>query len=152
MNTDIDLIGTTTDDRQKVPLAYDDDNEPLLGFIIVSKESSQYIQRTHELRSAGIKFQAVKARRIDSKTDEGAAQLDKLIQTTDLEIAIAVVVDWFGFTKGGEPAPFDSAKVRVGLIAHPTWREKITAALENEAGFLPSLTTSSALLPQTSSG
>ena len=152
MNTDIDSIGTINDDRQKVALAYDEDGEPSLGFVIVSKESPQYVKRTHELRTAGIKLQAVKSRRIDSKTDEGAAQLDNLIQSTDLEIAIAVVVDWFGFTKGGESAPFDSNLVRKGLIAHPTWREKITTALENESGFLPSLTTTSAPSPQINSG
>ena len=151
MNTEIDTIDQITDLRQKVTFVHDDDGEPALGFIIVNKDSAQYVQRTHELRAAGIKFQAVKSRKIDSKTDEGAAKLDNLIQTTDLEIAIAVVVDWFGFTKGGVPAPFDISKVRAGLVAHPTWREKITAALEQESSFLPFSTTNSATSPPTNS-
>lgn len=150
MNTDIDSIDQIIDSRQKVAVLFDDEGEPLVGFIIVNKDSPQYVKRTHELRAAGIKFQAVKARKLDSKTDEGAAKLDNLIQTTDLEIAIAVVVDWFGFTKAGAPAPFDAAKVRAGLVAHSTWREKITQALENEAGFLPFSMINSANLPPTS--
>ena len=149
MDTDIDSIDQIAETRQKVAFALDEDGEPKLGFIIVNKDSEQYIKRTHELRSAGIKYQAVKSRKLDSKTDEGAAKLDLLIQSTDLEIAIAVVVDWFGFTKGGAPAPFDPAKVRAGLVAHPTWREKITQALENEINFLPFSTTSSAPSPPT---
>ena len=152
MNTEIDDIDVVLDERKKVIFAYDEDGEPKLGFIIVNKDSAQYVQRTHELRAAGIKLQAVKSRKIDSKTDEGAAKLDKLIQSTDLEIAICVVVDWFGFTKNGEPAPFDTAKVRQGMMAHPTWCDKVTAALENEAGFLPFSTTISATSPPTNSG
>jgi hypothetical protein len=147
----LDTITSADENTFKVAVAFDDNGDATAGFVIVSKDSDQYRSAAHKLRKAGIKRAAVKNQRIDTKTDEGAEQFDNLMQTSELELAVSVVVDWFGFTKGDVPAPFDPATVRAALVKRPTWREKITASLENETNFLPSSSQTSAPTPATSS-
>jgi hypothetical protein len=148
---DLDSLGTAGEATQRVGVAFDDDGSPTTGFVIVGKDSHQYRDTAQRLRVSGIKRQAVKAQRIDTKTDEGATAFDQLIQRNEEELAVAVVVGWFGFTAGGQPAAFSADNVRKVFKAKPSYREKVSAAMENEAAFLPPLPASSATSPGTSS-
>jgi hypothetical protein len=149
---DLDSLMTPPGEAtQKVGVAFDDEGAPTVGFIIVGKDSKQYRDTAARLRAAGIRRGAVKSQRIDTKTEDGAAQFDAILQKNEEELAVAVIIDWFGFTSNGEPAAFSSDAVRKVFQARPTWREKVSAALENEAAFLLPLPTNSASSSGTSS-
>jgi hypothetical protein len=120
----------------QVVLAFDDEGQPKAWFDIVSKDSDQYRNAAEKLRVVGIKRGAA-GKKIDTKTDDGAARLDGIIQRNEFELAVAVVVGWGGFGAAGQPAPLTDEALRKVLTAKPTWREKIIAALEDEASFLP---------------
>lgn len=149
---DLDNLPQTTELTQRVGVAFDDEGEPTAGFIIVGKDSKQYRDTERRLKVTAIKRQAVKKQRIDTKTDEGAEQFADLMQKNEEELAVAVVVDWFGFKAGGQPAPFSVDGVRKVFKARPSYRDRVNAALENEAGFLPSSPPSSTSSPGSSSG
>lgn len=134
---DLDTLEDAKPMTQRIGVAFDDEGNPTVGFIIVSKDSFQYVQASHKMRSMAIRRQSNKGQKIDTKTEVGAETLDKLLQDNDLELAVAVTIDWFGFTKGGVPAPCTEAAIRNAYKLRPTWREKVSAALEAEAGFLP---------------
>lgn len=134
---DLALIDKPEAITHRVPVMLDDDGEGIVGFVIVSKDTPQYIAVAQRLRVSGIKRQAVKGERIDTGTDAGALQFDNMVRDNETELAASVVVDWFGFTNGGAPAAFDPAMVRNALAARPSWRNKVMIALEVEANFLP---------------
>lgn len=148
---DLDLLTDPSALTHRVAVAWDADGNETAGFIIVGKDSPQYQQMSERLRAAGIKRGAIRSQRIDTKTDEGAVQLHQLMQKNEFELAVAVVVDWFGFKKGGQPVEFNVHMVRDMLTKKPTWREKITAELEVEANFLPPSLKISSNSPDTNS-
>lgn len=149
---DLDLLAADPSTlTHKVPVAWDDDGNPTAGFIIVGKDSSEYRSKAESLRAAGIKRGAIKSQRIDTKTDEGAAKLGQVMDSNDFEIAIAVTTGWFGFTRAGQPIAFDQKTVRDMFTKKPTWREKVTAALEVEGNFLPPSSKTSSNSQDTSS-
>lgn len=128
---------------QRVAIAWDEDGEPTDGFIIVGKDSDEYQRTISGQRQKAIRRQAVKRTRFDLKSEEGAEQLDATLRQNEFEIAAAVVVGWFGFTSKGQPAPFVKERVTQILAVKPSWKDRILAALEDEAGFLkPSQSTS----------
>jgi hypothetical protein len=132
-----DVLNVPVEDvTQRVGITFDDEGEPLVGFVIVSKDSKAYRDTASRLRAAGIKRQANKRSRIDTTTDEGAVEF---------ELAFAVVVDWFGFTDKGQPVPFNKNVVRQMFEKRPSWRERVSAALEAEENFLKLSTANSAI-------
>jgi hypothetical protein len=148
---DLDLLASDpTQNTHKVDVAWDDDGNPTAGFIIVSKDSAQYRAKAAELRASGIKRGAIKSQRIDTKTEEGAKKLDSIMQDNELELAISATVGIYGFKKGGQAAEYSEALVRDLYTKKPTWREKVSAALEVEANFLPTSSTTSSSSPEPS--
>jgi len=121
---------------QRVAVAWDEEGEPTDGFIIVGKDSDEYQKTLGGQRQKAIRRQAVKRTRFDLKTEEGAEQLDATLRQNEYEIAAAVVVGWYGFTVNGQPAPFVKERVTQILAVKPSWKDRILAALEDEAAFL----------------
>lgn len=151
MNDLIDIFSLNNEQiTSQVVVAFDEEGQPKAWFDVVGKDSDQYRQAAEKLRLAGIKRGATR-QKIDTKTDDGAARLDGIIQRNDFELAVAVVVGWGGFGAAGKPVPLTDEALRNVLKAKPTWREKISAALEDEAGFLPKPSKTSANLPVTNS-
>jgi hypothetical protein len=129
---------------QRVAVGWDEEGEPQEGFIIVGKDSDEYQRTIAAQRQKAIRRQAVKRTRFDLKTEEGAEQLDNTLRQNEFEVAAAVVVGWFGFTIKGQPAPFVKERVTQMLAVRPSWKDRIIAALEDEAAFLKSSQTKSA--------
>jgi len=128
---------------QRVAVGWDEEGEPTEGFVIVGKDSDEYQKTLGHQRQKAIRRQAVKRTRFDLKSEEGAEQLDSTLRQNEFEMAAAVVVDWFGFTVKGQPAPFSKERVVQILAVKPSWKDRIIAALEDEAAFLkPSQSTS----------
>jgi hypothetical protein len=129
---------------QRVAIAWDEDGEPTDGFIIVGKDSDEYQRTISGQRQKAIRRQAVKRTRFDLKSEEGAEQLDATLRQNEFEVAAAVVVGWFGFTVNGQAAPFVRERVTQILAVKPSWKDRILAALEDEAAFLKGSPTKSA--------
>ena len=88
------------------------------------------------MRAEGYKNSAKRKTAIDASTDEGADQLVHVIDDNQKRLAVAVAVDWYGFTSNGAPVAFDKALIATAFAMYPTWQDRVTAALENDANFL----------------
>lgn len=119
-----------------VPVIFDADGEAVAGLTIVGKNSEQYRAANNAVRAEGYKKSARRKTAIDASTDEGAEQLVQAIDGNQKRLALAVVTGWYGFTSNGAPAPLDAALLEAAFDKYPTWQEKVTLALENDANFL----------------
>jgi hypothetical protein len=135
---EIDDIDSSVIDRNtfNVAVIEDADGEPISGFVIVGKNSAEYQAATVAIRAANIKRSAKRAKAIDTSTDEGAATVASTIASNERAIAMAVIVDWFGFNSEGQPASFDRSKVEKMLSKFPQWQARVNAALEVDANFM----------------
>jgi hypothetical protein len=139
------LTGNVAEATKKVGVAFGDDNEPTVGFIIVGKDAPPVREAAAKMRAAGIKRQANKRTRIDTKTEDGALAFAEILEENEFELAIAATVGWFGFTRGKEALPFDAGVLRQMFIKRPSWRERVSAAMETDEGFLKLSSTTSAI-------
>ena len=119
-----------------VPVIFDADGEAVAGIRIVGKNSDEYRKENHALRAEGYKKSSRRKTAIDASTDEGADQLVTVIDNNQKRLAAAVAVDWYGFTSNGTPVAFDKSLIAAAFDKYPTWQERVTAALENDANFL----------------
>lgn len=136
---DIGQLDSTTEEvLHKVAVVVDIDGNDKSGFFITSKNSQEYQNAARQVRIDGLKRSAKRKSVLDTSTDEGAGAVAKMIDSNEIALACAVVKDWFGFESNGAPAPFSSVMVAKMFAKMPTWREKVSAALENETNFLKS--------------
>lgn len=148
---DIDSLNGSAAMTTKVGLVFDDEGEPTVGFVIVGKDSDAYRAAERRLSTVNVVRHSTKSQRIDGKTLDGAATLVDLGDARITDLTASVVVDWFGFTRAGEPIAFSAEGLRNMFKVKPTWRDKIAAALENDDAFLPKSSPTSATSPDSSS-
>ena len=129
---DISALEAEAAPTYDVAVMFAADATPTAGFMVVGKNSPQYQARRRLLSLDGVKRSAVRAKKIDTKTDDGAAELVDSIEGSETALAIACVVSWYGFTNPETVTPEALAKV---FTARPTWRERVLAAIENDANF-----------------
>jgi hypothetical protein len=134
---DIDQLDSETEETLfKLAVISDIDGNDKSGFYIASKNSAEYQQAARQARIDGLKRSSKRKTVLDTSTDEGASAVAKMIESTDILLASSVVKNWFGFESKGLPVPFDKQVVLKMLTKMPTWKDKITTALENETNFL----------------
>ena len=119
-----------------VPLVVDKDGKPTDGVKVLGIHSDEY---RDVARALAIRDYVRSANRdgppIDAKTEEGAGEmLDQQIER-EFEIARACIVEIYGFTKDGNPAPLDEETLRTIFTARPTWQAKVNAVIMSEARF-----------------
>ena len=133
---DIDQLDKPTAQAlHKVAVISDIDGNDQCGFYIDSKNCQEYQDATRQVRVEGLKRSAKRKAALDTTTDEGAGAVAKMIEANEMTLACSVVKGWFGFQSGGKEAPFDKTAVPKMFAKFPTWKDKVTAALENEANF-----------------
>lgn len=133
---DLSQLDATEDNTTKVVVISDIDGNDQCGFVIVGKNSPEFQEASRQVRIDGLKRSAKRKTALDTSTDEGAAVVAKMIETNELTLATSVVKGWFGFQTNGVDAPFDKAIVAKMLSKYPTWKDKITTALDNDANFI----------------
>jgi hypothetical protein len=134
---DLDQLDSKADETlHKVVVVSDIDGNEKCGFFIVSKNSQDYQDASRQVRVNGLKRSAKRNSALDTTTDEGAGAVARMIELNEITLATSVVKDWFGFDNKGVAAPFDKSTVAKIFVKMPTWREKVSAALENEINFL----------------
>ena len=119
-----------------VPVLFNQDGDAIAGIRIVGKNSPEYRTQHHANRAEGYQRSAKKSTAIDAATDEGADELVQVIDSNEKRIALAVAVEWWGFTSGGVEVPLDRAVLAVAYDKYPTWIDRVTAALGVDADFL----------------
>lgn len=139
-NTMIDYDALMAEDIEsttyEVPVIFDKEGESTAFLVIVGKNSNEYLECSKQLRAEGMQRSAKRKTQIDASTFDGAAKLGELIDENMRKTALAVVVDWKGFSKNGEPAEFSKDAVQSLLKKFPTWCERINRELENDANFM----------------
>jgi hypothetical protein len=135
-----DIANLTTPDAApatlKVDLLFNADGDAVAGVVIVGKNSDQYRTEKDALSVESVKRGARTATAIDTKTDEGATKLVEVTNEHQQRLALAVVVDWYGFTSGGAPAALDKTVLAAAFKKYPTWVDAIQAGLAKDAAFL----------------
>ena len=129
---DITALEAQSSPTYNVAVAFAADATPTAGFMVVGKNSPQYQAKRRLLSLDGVKRAAVRAKKIDTKTDDGAAELVDSVEDNETQLAIACVVSWYGFTNPDVMTPDALARL---FVARPTWREQVLAAIENDANF-----------------
>lgn len=115
-----------------VPVVFNADATSAAGFLVVGKNSPQYQAQRRLIALQGIKRSATRGKKLDTKTDDGAAELMDSFEGNETSLALACVVSWYGFTNPDVLTPDALAKV---FAARPTWREKVLDAIETDANF-----------------
>lgn len=133
---DISALDNTGPVTHKVSVIDNADGESVSGFIIVGKNSLEFINAASQIRIDNIKRAAKRKQQLDTSTDEGAAVLAKTVDRNDRTSALSVVIGWYGFTANGQEIPFDKAMVEKMFAKFPTWQEKVLKELEAEANFM----------------
>lgn len=136
-NFDLATLDAPTEQvLHKVAVVSDLDGEDLYGFFIDSKNCPEYQEAARQVRVAGLQRSAKRKTQLDASTPEGATAVAKMIDANENILALSVVKGWFGFKVGGNDAVFDKAVVSKMFSKYPTWKDKVAAALENEANFM----------------
>lgn len=120
----------------KVPFVTNVQGDPIVGFIIVGKNSEEYVGADKLNRVTGLQAASKRQKELDTKE---AADSELLVNATDeqnIRTATAVTVGWFGFNVEGAPATFDRAKAAAIIQKMPAWRNMILVALNNDANFM----------------
>jgi len=119
-----------------VAVMEDEDGNPICGFTIVGKNSTEYQDANSVVRVSNIKRAAKRTRQVDTSTDDGAALVARTVAQNEKILAMAVVKGWFGFLQDGSPKTFDKKLVEFMFTKYPQWQAKVTAALDNDANFM----------------
>lgn len=123
-------------EEKKVGVVFDAAGNPAVGFVVVGRNSEQYIAAEKSARIKHIKMQWGGKNKIDVSTDDGAAKFDEVNQASELIKLTNCVVGWFGFTKNGADMPFDKSKLPDIFKARPAWADKVSQAIVDDADFL----------------
>lgn len=118
-----------------VPLLFDGDGRPASGFKVVGADSKQYQDADRAWKLANVRKSARRGRGIDGATETGAAELVDLIAKREMAVCVACIVEIYGFTNDGEPAPLSEETLKAIFTARPTWRSKVAVAVESEQVF-----------------
>lgn len=126
----------TSQITHRVPVIFDEEGNAKAGFIIVGKNSPQYLDVTGKSRVGNIMKSAARKKAIDTSTEEGAKILTSTLDNNESATALAVTTGWFGFGVEGADAPFDRAVVDKMFAKFPTWKAKVLADLDNDGNFI----------------
>lgn len=119
-----------------VALVEDLDGNAVVGFKIVGKNSPEYLAANNSVRRENIKRASKRSKAIDASTDDGADAVARTVENNERTIATAVVVGWFGFKLEGQDMEFNKDFVSKLFTKYPTWIQKVSSALENDANFM----------------
>lgn len=133
---DIDNLDGLVGKTHKVGVRFNDDGDPISGFLIVGKNSPEYLAAENQIRAEGVQRGAKRKEQIDSTTIEGASTVVDIMNKNDRTKALAVTVGWFGWNKGGVTLEFDKSILVQMLDKMPTWQDAILGDLDKEGNFI----------------
>lgn len=135
MGFDIGL-SENTDITYDIPFSYDADGKVDAGITIVGKNSQKYKDADRALSRAALKKSAVRGRPLDLKKDSDSDEFLDQRESTNIALAVAVTVGWFGLTNGGTEFPYSVGAARTLYEKNSVVRDKVLAAVEDASNFL----------------
>lgn len=130
---DLSDDNTTTYD---VPFHFDADGNADAYITIVGKNSQQYKDAERTTTRVALKKSSVRGRPLDMKKDSDAEEFMDQRESTNVALAAAVTVGWFGLTDKGAEYLYSPANAKSLYVKHAVVREKVLAALKDQANFL----------------
>lgn len=106
------------------------------GFRVMGSSSPQYTEAKREIEIINIKAYAEKKTQPAIESDEGAQLAAQGAERLKMALIRRCVVDWFGFTKGGEAVPFSGESLERVLKAKPAWVDVLVREIEDDANFM----------------
>lgn len=119
-----------------VPVLFDKDGNGTAGFRIVGRNSAEYQTEHAAIRVEGTKRSAKVSTAIDTSTDEGAERLIELVDDNQKRLALAVVVETYGFEIDQQPVQLSKQQIELAFDKYPTWVDLVQAKLAKDADFL----------------
>jgi hypothetical protein len=135
--TGFDLgLSDDTEVTYDIPLGFDADGNVNAAITVVSKNSQAYKDADRKLARTQLKKSSLRGRPLDFKKDADAEEFIDQREATNIALATAVTVGWFGLSNGGEDFPFTPANVKLLYTKHVVVRDKVLASAEEQANFL----------------
>lgn len=128
-------LSSDTEVTYDLPLHFDADGNTDAAITIVGKNSQKYKDAERSTTRAALKKSSVRGRPLDMKKDSDAEEFIDQREATAVALALAVTVGWFGLTNGGEEYAFTPANAKALYTNNAIVREKILAAVEEQANF-----------------
>lgn len=135
MSTGFD-IGAAEESVYDIPFSFDGDGNVDAAIQVVSKNSQQYKDAERALSRTALKKSALRGRALDLKKDADADELLDQREATDIALATAVTVGWYGLTSAGDEYPFSADAAKSLYTKNAIVRGKVLAAIEDQANFL----------------
>lgn len=135
---DLSTLDQSTDLTFDVPVVFGADGEAVSGFKVVGRNSQQYRDAKRKQDVLAIKKAAQRGKTPDGKTDAGAESLIDDVTHRETAVAIACVVEWYGFSKGGAALALSEDALIEVFSKRPTWLSKVSAAVAADENFTQS--------------
>lgn len=137
MSTGFDVGMVDGEDmKHDIPFDFDADGKTTAAITVVGKNSQAYKDADRMLTRVALKKSSARGRALDLKKDSDADEFMDQRENTDIGLAVAVTVGWFGLTNAGQEYPFSEAAAKALYKKNPTVRAKVLAAIEDQASFL----------------
>jgi len=132
---DLDLLDQMPSLTHKCGVIFDDNGDPVSGFIMVGKNSAEYQANQATIKTENIQRAGKRKKAIDTATEEGAAVVTETMARNDRSTAMAVVTGFFGFDRAGKPVEFSKDLLETMFNKMPQWQAKVLNDLDEEANF-----------------
>lgn len=129
-------IGVANEVTYDIPFSFDGDGNTIAAITIVGKNSQQYKDADRRITRVALKKSSVRGRPLDLKKDSDSEEFLDTREATNIGLAVAVTVGWFGLTSGGEEFPFSADAAKTLYTANSVVLNKVLSAVEDQANFL----------------
>jgi len=136
MSFEIGGVTADNDTVHEIELEFDSNGKAIAAIQIVGKTSKRFKDADREITRAGLKRSAVRGRALDLKRDADTDEFLDMRKDTNIRLAAAVTVGWYGLTHSGEEFVFNDENARLMYTANSYVLDKVLAAVEDGANFL----------------
>lgn len=119
-----------------IPFGFDDDGKVNAAIQVVSKNSQKYRDAERAISRTALKKSAVRGRPLDLKKDSDSDELLDQRDATNVALATAVTVGWYGLTNGDVEYAYSPDAAKFLYEKNTIVRDKVLAAIEDQANFL----------------
>jgi hypothetical protein len=129
-------LSNDSDITYDIPLGFDAEGNVNAAITVVGKNSQQYRDADRKLARVQLKKSSLRGRPLDFKKDSDAEEFIDQRESTNIALASAVTVGWFGLTNGDAEFAFTPANVKLLYTSNAAVRDKVLLAAEEQANFL----------------
>jgi hypothetical protein len=129
-------LSDTSELTYDIPFSFDADGKASAGITVVGKNSQQYKDADRALSRVALKKSAVRGRPLDLKKDSDSDEFLDQRESTNVALAVAITVGWFGLTDKGAEFPFSKAAAQMLYSKNSVVRDKVLVAVEDASNFL----------------